>query len=69
MEEYLNRITAAREIVEKLLESKRYDFKGLKPFVLQDNLPVVYAIFDKADGTCLYVGRIKTSAGACIQTT
>ena len=24
-----------------------------------DRLPVVYAIFDKADGACLYVGRTK----------
>lgn len=59
MDKYLDRITTVREIAEELLKSKRYDFDGLKPSVLQDKLPVVYAIFDKTDGTCLYVGRTK----------
>ena len=59
MSEYLERLTQAQGIVKELLNSKRYDFYGLKPSVLQDRLPVVYAIFDKADGVCLYVGRTK----------
>ena len=59
MNEHMERLVAAREIVDELLNSKRYDFEGLKPSVLKDKLPVVYAIFDKADGSCLYVGRTK----------
>lgn len=59
MDEYVDRLAEARRIVEELLDSKRYDFDGLKPSDLEDRLPVVYAIFDKVDGACLYVGRTK----------
>ena len=59
MDEYMERLAEARRIVEELLDSKRYDFDGLKPSDLEDRLPVVYAIFDKVDGACLYVGRTK----------
>lgn len=59
MDEYMKRLSEAQRIVEELLDSKRYDFDGLKPSDLEDRLPVVYAIFDKAYGTCLYVCRTK----------
>ena len=59
MDKYTDRLAQAQGFVETLLNSKRYDFDGLKPSDLQDRLPVVYAIFDKADGVCLYVGRTK----------
>lgn len=59
MEKYMERLAKAQKIVEELLDSERYYFDGLKPSVLEDRLPVVYAIFDKADGACLYVGRTK----------
>ena len=59
MNEHMERFAAAREIVDELLNSKRYDFEGLKPSVLKDKLPVVYAIFDEEGGSCLYVGRTK----------
>ena len=41
-----------------LLESQRYDFADLVPSKLA-KLAVVYAIFDKQDGSTLYVGRTK----------
>ena len=53
------RLATAQTIVEKLLDSKKYPFDGLKPSDLGERLHVVYAIFDKADGVCLYVGRTK----------
>ncbi len=59
MDEYMERLAEAQRIVEELLDNKRYDFDGLKPSDLEDRLPVVYAIFDKVDGACLYVGRTK----------
>lgn len=59
MDGYLERLAQAKGIAEELLNSKRYDFDGLKPSDLQDKLPVVYAIFDKVDGVCLHVGRTK----------
>ena len=59
MDGYLERLAQAKGIAEELLNSKRYDFDGLKPSDLQDKLPVVYAIFDKVDDFCLYVGRTK----------
>lgn len=60
MDEYMERLAEAQRIVEELLDSKRYDFNRLKPSDLEDRLPVVYAIFDKVDGACLYVGRTKS---------
>ncbi len=59
MDGYMERLAQAKGIAEKLLNGKRYDFDGLKPSDLQDKLPVVYAIFDKVDDFCLYVGRTK----------
>ena len=59
MGEYTERLAEAKRIVENLLGSKQYDFDGLKPSDLEDRLSVVYAIFDKTDGACLYVGRTK----------
>lgn len=60
MDEYKERLAEAQRIVEELLDSKRYDFDGLKPSDLEGRLPVVYAIFDKVDGACLYVGSTKS---------
>ena len=57
MTEFKNRLVDAQRILEALLNSKKYDFQGLKPSDLEDKLRVVYAIFDKKDGSCLYVGR------------
>ena len=59
MRAYSERLAAAQTIIEKLLDSKKFSFDGLKPSDLEDGLHVVYAIFDKADGSCLYVGRTK----------
>lgn len=44
MDEYMERLAEAQKIVEELLDSKRYDFDGLKPSDLEDRLPVVYAM-------------------------
>ena len=44
-------------MVARLLSSKKYYFKDLKPSELQDRLPVVYAIFDQKTEETLYVGR------------
>ncbi len=55
---YMERLEKAQKIIEELLAGKQYGFDGLKPSDLE-NSKVVYAIFDKADGTCLYVGRTK----------
>lgn len=60
MDEYMDRLAEAQRIVEDLLGSKRYDFDGLQPSDLDNRLPVVYAIFDKVDGACLYVGSTKS---------
>lgn len=46
-------------ITDALLSSQRYDFADLVPSKLEDKLAVVYAIFDKYDGSTLYVGRTK----------
>lgn len=51
------KITEAESIITRLLNSKKYYFKDLKPSDLQDRLPVVYAIFDQETGENLYVGR------------
>ena len=48
----------AQSIADMLLESQRYDFADLVPSKLA-KLAVVYAIFDKQDGSTLYVGRTK----------
>lgn len=41
------------------LSGKKYAFKGLTPSVLENELPVVYAIFEKNTGETLYIGRTK----------
>ena len=53
------RMSEAKIIADKLLESNKYDFDGLKPSDLESGLPVVYVVFDKKSGECLYVGRTK----------
>lgn len=57
MTDYKKRLFDAQKTVETLLNSKKYYFEKLKPSDLEDKLRVVYAIFDKTDGSCLYVGR------------
>ena len=59
MDNYMIRLNSAKEGINELLESKSYDFATLRPSDLEEKLPVVYAIFDKSDGSCLYVGRTK----------
>lgn len=51
------RVAEAEALIARLLNSKKYYFKDLKPSDLQDQLPVVYAIFDQVTGENLYVGR------------
>lgn len=46
-------------ILNTFLSGKKYFFGGLTPSLLEDKLPVVYAIFDKETGETLYVGRTK----------
>ena len=59
MPNIIDQLVEAQKIVEELLDSKRYEFDGLKPSDLENGLPVVYAIFDKTSGSCLYVGRTR----------
>lgn len=51
------KVAEAEALIARLLNSKKYYFKDLKPSDLQDRLPVVYAIFDQVTGENLYVGR------------
>lgn len=53
------RLERARQLVHDLLSGPRYDFDGLVPSMLENKLPVIYAIFDKTDNSTLYVGRTK----------
>ncbi len=53
------RLEQARQLVTELLSGPRYDFDGLVPSMLENKLPVIYAIFDKTDNSTLYVGRTK----------
>ena len=53
------RLEIARQLVNDLLAGPRYDFADLVPSILENKLPVVYAIFDKTDNSTLYVGRTK----------
>lgn len=46
-------------ILNTFLSGKKYFFGSLTPSLLEDKLPVVYAIFDKETGETLYVGRTK----------
>lgn len=58
MEGYKERLIEAQKIVERFLNSKQYSFSNLVPSDLKE-IAAVYAIFDKEDGSCLYVGRTK----------
>ena len=58
-EELVRRMQIAKDLTVSLLNSPRYDFSGLVPSVLENKLPVIYAIFDKTDNSTLYVGRTK----------
>ena len=53
------RLDRARQLVNELLSGPRYDFESLVPSMLENKLPVIYAIFDKTDNSTLYVGRTK----------
>ena len=53
------KIENAKSIADALLSSQHYDFSDLVPSKLENKLAVVYAIFDKHDGSTLYVGRTK----------
>lgn len=52
------RMDEAQRIVEQLLNSQQYTFRGLTPSMLE-SVPGVYAIFDQVTGATLYVGRTK----------
>ena len=52
-----SRLFEARSLLSTLLSSQKYSFSDLKPSLLEEGLPVVYAIFDRTDGSTLYVGR------------
>ena len=56
MENLQKRLEEAQRIAEQLLESQQYTFRGLTPSMLE-SVPGVYAIFDRATGATLYVGR------------
>lgn len=58
MDDYKVRLKTAQELAERFLNGKKYLFNGLVPSDLQE-IAAVYAIFDKEDGSCLYVGRTK----------
>ena len=58
MENLQKRIKESRRIVDQLLNSQQYTFRGLTPSMLE-SVPGVYAIFDKTTGATLYVGRTK----------
>lgn len=53
-----NRLIEAKNVAEKLLQSKRFSFQGLTPSKLE-SVPGVYAIFDRDRDVTLYVGRTK----------
>ena len=53
-----NRLIEAKNVAEKLLQSKRFSFQGLTPSMLE-SVPGVYAIFDLDKDVTLYVGRTK----------
>ena len=58
MENIPKRMDEAQRIVDQLLNSQQYTFRGLTPSMLE-SVPGVYAIFDKTTGATLYVGRTK----------
>ena len=55
---YLDRLSHANEVLERLFDSDVFTFKQLVPSVLPPTAGV-YAIFDTTDDMCLYVGRTK----------
>lgn len=57
--QYLQRLSEAQEVTEKLMNAECFWFNDLKPSQLPDRVAAVYAIFDRTDGSCLYVGRTK----------
>ena len=59
MDDCRERIKIAQNLAEHFLNGTKYSFSELVPSVLKEKLAVVYAIFDKEDGSCLYVGRTK----------
>ena len=58
-ETVLSKMKDAQGIADALLSSQHYDFSDLVPSKLENKLAVIYAIFDKQDGSTLYVGRTK----------
>jgi hypothetical protein len=58
MENIPKRMDEAQRIVEQLLNSQQYTFRGLTPSMLE-SVAGVYAIFDQTTGATLYVGRTK----------
>ena len=55
---YLERLSPASKLLERLFDCKIITFKQLVPSVLPEKAGV-YAIFDASDDLCLYVGRTK----------
>lgn len=56
MENFCNEVS---EIHQNFISRKKYFFANLVPSMLENKLPVVYAIFNKYTGETLYVGRTK----------
>lgn len=54
-----SQLKKAQSKANALLKSQLYDFADLVPSKLEKGLAVIYAIFDKQDGSTLYVGRTK----------
>lgn len=46
-------------LLQNFMSGKKYFFANLVPSMLENHLPVVYAIFNKFTGETLYVGRTK----------
>lgn len=46
-------------VLQDFQGGKKYYFRELVPSMLEDRLPVVYAIFNNSTDECLYVGRTK----------
>lgn len=54
-----DKFTEANKLLRNFKDSAKHYFQVLKPSMLEENLAVVYVIFDKNTDEALYVGRTK----------
>lgn len=61
VEQYLTdeKIKEIEKVCFELQNATKYYFSDLVPSMLEEDLAVVYAIFDKTTGQALYIGRTK----------